>query len=119
MVRVHSGVAHHKRVKKTLKATKGYRGQRGKNLRTAKTSVLRAGAYAYAHRRLKRRNLRKLWIQRINAAARAEGLSYSKFINGLTKAEIELDRKSLSELAIHQPDAFVALAGKAKEALAS
>lgn len=119
MVRVRSGVAHHQRVKKTLKAAKGYRGQRSKNLRSAKASVLRAGAYAYAHRRLKRRNLRRLWITRINAAARAEGLSYSRFMSGLAKAQVALDRKSLSELAIHEPGAFAALAGKVKQALAS
>jgi len=119
MVRVRGGVAHHKRVKKTLKAAKGYRGQRGSNLRTAKTSVLRAGAYAYAHRRLRRRNLRRLWIQRINAAARSEGLTYSRFMNGLRKIGVALDRKSISELAIHEPDAFAALAGKVREALAS
>ena len=106
MVRVRSGVAHHKRVKRLLKRVKGYRGPASKNLRTAKTAALRAGNYAYAHRRLKRRNLRRLWIQRINAAARARGMNYSTFMNALKKAEIGLDRKALAELAVSEPAAF-------------
>lgn len=117
MVRVHSNVARHRRVKKILKAARGYRGARSKNLRTAKTSLLRAGNYAYAHRRLKRRELRKLWIVRINAAARAQGLSYSQFMAGLKKASIELDRKVLSDMAARQPEAFAALVGRVKEQL--
>lgn len=119
MVRVHSGVAHHKRVKRLLKRAKGYRGARSKNLRTAKPTVLRAGAYAYAHRRLKRRDLRKLWILRINAAVRAEGLTYSTFIHGCKKAGITLDRKVMAELAANEPEAFSAIVGKAKEQLAA
>jgi large subunit ribosomal protein L20 len=119
MVRVHSGVARHKRVKKILKAARGYRGARSKNLRTAKTSLLRAGNYAYAHRRLKRRDLRKLWIMRINAATRAEGLNYSQFMAGLKKASIELDRKVLADMAARQPEAFTALVSKVKEQLAA
>lgn len=109
MVRVHSNVAHHKRVKKILKRAKGYVGQRSKNLRSAKPTTLRAGAYAYAHRRLKRRDLRKLWIVRINAAVRAEGTTYSVFMNQLKKAGIELDRKVLSEMAAREPASFSAL----------
>ncbi|MCB9899191.1 MAG: 50S ribosomal protein L20 [Planctomycetes bacterium] len=109
MVRVRSNVAHHKRVKKVLKRAKGYRGQRSKNLRSAKPTTLRAGAYAYAHRRLKRRDLRKLWIIRINAAVRAEGTTYSVFMNQLKKAGIELDRKVLSEMAAREPETFSAL----------
>ena len=119
MVRVHSGVAHHKRVKRLLKRAKGYRGARSKNLRTAKPTVLRAGAYAYAHRRLKRRDLRKLWILRINAAVRAEGLTYSTFIHGCKQAGITLDRKVMAELAANEPEAFAAIVSKAKEQLAA
>ncbi len=116
MVRVHSGVARHKRVKRLLKRAKGYRGARSKNLRMVKDTLLRAGAYAYAHRRQKRRNLRKLWIVRINAGARAAGLNYSDFMDGLRKAEIGLDRKSLAEMAIQEPEAFAGLVEKAKSA---
>lgn len=109
MVRVRSGVAHHKRVKKILKRAKGFRGQRSKNLRSAKHTLLRAGAYAYAHRHTKRRELRKLWILRINAAVRAEGTTYSAFMNQLKKAGIELDRKVLADMAAREPEAFTAL----------
>ena len=119
MVRVHSGVAHHRRVKRLLKRAKGYRGTRSKNLKSARETVLRAGAYAYAHRRLKRRTMRRLWIQRINAAARAQGLRYSQFMNGLNKAGVELDRRSLSELAAREPDAFNQLVEKVKAASAA
>lgn len=119
MVRVHNGVAHHKRVKRLLKRAKGYRGARSKNLRSAKPTVLRAGAYAYAHRRLKRRDLRRLWIQRINGAVRAEGLTYSTFIHGMKQAGIELDRKVMAELAAKEPEAFAALIGKVKDQLAA
>lgn len=119
MVRVHSGVARHKRVKKVLKRAKGFRGQRSKNLRSAKPTVLRAGAYAYAHRRLKRRDLRKLWILRINAAVRAEGLTYSVFMHGLKKAGIELDRKVMAELAANEPEAFKGLVAQVQDALAA
>jgi len=115
MVRVRSGVAHHKRVKRLLKRAKGYRGSRSKNLKHARETVLRAGAYAYAHRRLKRRNLRRLWIQRINAAARAHGLRYGEFMDGLKKSSIELDRRSLAELAAREPDAFNQLVEQVKK----
>jgi len=119
MVRVHSGVARHKRVKKVLKRAKGFRGQRSKNLRSAKPTVLRAGAYAYAHRRLKRRDLRKLWILRINAAVRAEGLTYSVFMHGMKKAGIELDRKVMADLAAREPESFKALVSQVQDALAA
>ena len=116
MVRVHNGVARKRRVKKLLKQARGYRGARSKNLRTAKATVLRAGAYAYAHRRLKRRDLRKLWIQRINAACRANGTTYSRFIAGLKAAGIEVDRKNLADLAVNEPEAFAALVEAANAA---
>jgi large subunit ribosomal protein L20 len=119
MVRVHSGVAHHKRVKRLLKRAKGYRGQRSKNLRTAKPTVLRAGAFAYAHRRRKRRDLRRLWIQRIGAAARAEGLSYSQFMHAVNRSGVGLDRKALAELAARDPAAFTSLVSKVKSAAAA
>ena len=115
MVRVHSAVARHKRVKRLMKRAKGYRGARSKQLRVAKDTILRAGAYAYAHRRLRRRDLRKPWIQRINAATRAEGLNYSRFMNGLKKAQIALDRKVLADLASRQPEAFSALVAKVRD----
>ena len=116
MVRVRSGVAHHKRVKKTLKRAKGYRGQRSKNLRSAIHTVLRAGAFAYAHRRLKKRDMRSLWIVRISAAAEMHGLNYSRFMHGLSKAGVTMNRKAISELAARDPAAFEALAAKAKAA---
>ncbi|MGQ0554261.1 MAG: 50S ribosomal protein L20 [Planctomycetota bacterium] len=119
MVRVHTGVAHHKRVKRLLKRAKGYRGQRSKNLRSAKPTVLRAGAFAYAHRRLRRRDIRKLWIVRINAAVRAEGLTYSRFMELARIAKLGLDRKSLSELAARDPAGFTSLVGKVKSAAKS
>ena len=118
MVRVHSNVARHKRVKRLLKRAKGYRATRSKRLRDAKAAVLRAGAYAYAHRRLKRRELRKLWIVRINGAVRSQGMTYSSFMNGLKKAGIELDRKVLADLAARDPDGFTALVEQVKSAAA-
>jgi large subunit ribosomal protein L20 len=114
MVRVHSGVAHHKRVKRLLKRAKGFRGQRSKNLRTAKATLLRAGAFAYAHRRAKKRDMRSLWIVRIGAASREHGLSYSRFMAAVIKSGLVLDRKSLSELAIRDPKAFGRLVEKVK-----
>lgn len=117
MVRVRSGVAHHKRVKRLLKRAKGYRGQRSKNLRSAIHTVLRAGAFAYAHRRLKKRDMRSLWIVRISAAAEMHGLNYSRFMHGMSKAGITMNRKSLAELAARDPAAFEALAAKAKAAI--
>ncbi len=119
MVRVHSGVAHHKRVKKLLKRAKGFRGQRSKNLRSAKPTLLRAGAFAYAHRRLRRRDMRSLWITRISAAVEAEGLNYSTFMGGLKKTNIGLDRKMLSELAIREPATFSKIVAQVKQTAAA
>jgi len=114
MVRVHSNVARHKRVKRLLKRAKGYRATRSKRLKDAKDTLKRAGAFAYAHRKLKRRDLRKLWIVRINGAVRAEGMTYSTFMNGLKKANIALDRKVLADMAARQPEAFSALVATVK-----
>jgi large subunit ribosomal protein L20 len=119
MVRVHGSVARHKRVKRTLKRAKGYRGQRSKNLRSAKPTVLRAGAYAYAHRRLRRRDLRKLWITRINAAVRGEGLNYSRFMHAVNVSGVGLDRRALAELAARDPAAFSSLVAQVKNAAAA
>jgi large subunit ribosomal protein L20 len=117
MPRNQAGVATHKRKKRVLKKAKGYRGGRSKLFRTANESVIRAGAYSRAHRRRRARDFRRLWIQRINAAARLNDLSYSRFIQGLRKANIELDRKSLAELAVSNPEAFAEVAQQAKSAL--
>ncbi|MDG2148236.1 MAG: 50S ribosomal protein L20 [Planctomycetota bacterium] len=119
MVRVHSAVARHKRVKRILKRAKGYRATRSKRLKDAKDTIKRAGAFAYAHRRLKRRNLRKLWIVRINGAVRAEGMTYSTFMNALKRSEIELDRKMLAEMAAREPETFSALVASVKEKAAA
>ncbi len=116
MVRARSAVVRHRRHKRLLKRARGYRGARSKNIRAAKDTLLRAGAYAYAHRRLKRRDLRKLWIQRINAAARAGGMNYSTFMAALTKAEIGLDRKALAEMAAREPEVFAQLVEQVKAA---
>ena len=117
MPRAKNSVAAHARHKKILKQAKGYRGARGKVFRVAKQAVIRAGEYAYRDRRQRRRAFRSLWIVRINAAARTFGLSYSRMIEGLAKADIELDRKILAELAVRDPDAFGKIAEKAKAAL--
>ena len=106
MPRAKSGVAHHKRVKKALKAARGRRGAAGRHYRQAKESVLRAEAYAYRHRRTRKRDFRALWITRLTAACRQRGVSYSRFIHALRKANIILNRKMLSEVAIHDPAAF-------------
>jgi large subunit ribosomal protein L20 len=98
---------------------KGYRGGRGKLLRTAKETVLRAGAYAYRDRRVRKREFRRLWITRINAAVRERGMRYSEFIHGLQLAGIELDRKSLSEMAIHDPSGFDTVVEQVKAKLAA
>ncbi|WP_019960735.1 50S ribosomal protein L20 [Woodsholea maritima] len=118
MSRVSSGPAAHARHRKVLKAAKGYYGARRKQFRTAQQAVEKAAQYAYRDRRAKKRNFRALWIQRINAAARLNEMTYSSFMNGLNKAGIELDRKVLSDIAIHEPDAFKALADQARAALA-
>lgn len=118
MARVKRGVTAHARHKKVLKAAEGYYGRRKSTIRIAKQAVEKAGQYAYRDRRVKKRNFRALWIQRINAAVRDHGLTYGRFIDGLSKAEIAVDRKVLSDLAITQPEAFAALVAKAKAALA-
>ncbi len=117
MARVKRGVTSHAKHKKVLKAAKGYYGARRKQIKTAKQAVEKAQQYAYRDRKARKRTFRQLWTQRINAAAREHGLTYSRLIDGLTKAGIEVDRKVLSDLAIHQPEAFEALVGKAKASL--
>ena len=119
MPRVKRGVTAHARHKKVLKEAKGYYGARSKIYRVAKQAVIKAGQYAYRDRRQKKRQFRALWIVRINAGARDNGLSYSRMINGLKLAEIEIDRKMLADLAIFDKPAFSALAEKAKAALPS
>jgi large subunit ribosomal protein L20 len=119
MPRVKRGVTSHARHKRTLKRAKGYYNARRKLIKTAKQAVMKAGQYAYRDRRVKKREFRALWIQRINAGARECGLSYSRFINGLMKASITIDRKVLADLAVHDKNAFAALAERAKTALAA
>ncbi len=118
MVRKTNAVASRKRRKKILKAAKGYYGDRKNHIRNSKNAVMSAMAFNYKHRKLRKRDFRSLWIIRINNAARLEGLSYSRFMDGLQKANIELNRKILSELAIHDAPAFSELAKQAKKALA-
>ena len=118
MARTKRGVTSHAKHKKVLRAAKGFYGRRKNTIRTAKQAVEKAQQYAYRDRRNKKRNFRALWIQRINAAARAEGLTYARLIDGLTKAGIAVDRKVLADLAVHEPEAFSAIAGQAKAALA-
>ncbi len=117
MARVKRGVTAGRRHKKVLKKAKGYYGARRKVFRVAKQAVIKAGQYAYRDRRQKKRDFRALWITRINAAARMHGLSYSRLINGLTKAGVEVDRKVLADLAVHDAAAFGAIAQQAKSAL--
>jgi large subunit ribosomal protein L20 len=119
MPRVKRGVTAHARHKKVLKQAKGYYGARRKIYRVAKQAVIKAGQYAYRDRRQKKRQFRALWIARINAGARANGLSYSRMINGLKKAGVEIDRKMLADLAIFDKPAFSALAEQAKASLSS
>ncbi len=118
MARVKRGVTSHAKHKKVIKKAKGYYGRRKNTIRVAKQAVEKAAQYAYRDRKVRKRNFRSLWIQRINAGAREHGLTYGRLIDGLNKAEIEIDRKVLSDLAIHEPEAFAALVSKAKEALA-
>ena len=118
MARVKRGVVAKARHKKVLKKAKGYYGARSKLYKTAKQAVIKAGQYAYRDRRQRKRQFRALWIARINAAARLHGLSYSRLINGLNKAEIEIDRKVLADIAVHDPEAFGAIAEQAKAGLA-
>ena len=114
MARVKRGVVAHARHKKVLKQAKGYYGARRKVYRVAKQAVIKANQYAYRDRRQRKRQFRRLWIVRINAASRQFGLSYSRFMDGLNKAGIEVDRKVLADLAVHDIAAFGALAEKAK-----
>jgi large subunit ribosomal protein L20 len=118
MARVKRGVVARARHRKVLEEAKGYYGARRKVFRAAKQAVIKAGQYAYRDRRVRKREFRALWIVRINAAARANGLSYSRLISGLRRAAIEVDRKVLADIAVHDPGAFATLAGAAKEALA-
>ena len=117
MARVKRGVTTHARHRKVIKAAKGYYGARKNTFRAANQAVEKAGQYAYRDRRTKKRNFRSLWIQRINAAAREEGMTYGRFINGLGKAGIEVDRKVLADLAVREPEAFKALVEAAKASL--
>ncbi|MFN3686062.1 50S ribosomal protein L20 [Salinarimonas sp.] len=117
MARVKRGVTSHAKHKKVLKAAKGFYGRRKNTIRAAKAAVDRAMQYAYRDRKAKKRTFRALWIQRLNAAVREHGLTYSRFIDGLNKAGIVVDRKVLSDIAIHEPAAFAALVEKAKAAL--
>ena len=117
MSRVKRGVRTRARHHKIIKQAKGYFGKKSKLFKVANQAVLKYGNYAYRDRRQKKRDFRKLWIARINAASRQNGLSYSKFMNGLKKAGVELDRKVLSEIAIADPKAFAALVEQAKAAL--
>jgi large subunit ribosomal protein L20 len=118
-MRTTKGAARNQAKKRLFKKVKGYRGGRGGLLRTAKETLIRAGVYAFRDRRVRKREFRKLWIIRINAAVRERGLRYSEFIHGLDKASLGLDRKSLSEMAIHDPAGFDAVVAKVKDALAA
>jgi large subunit ribosomal protein L20 len=119
MARVKRGVTSHARHKKVLKAAKGYRGRRKNTIRVAKQAVEKANQYAFRDRKRRKRTFRALWIQRLNAAVRAFDLTYSRFINGLDKAGITVDRKVLSDLAIREPATFQAIVEQAKSALAA
>jgi large subunit ribosomal protein L20 len=119
MPRVKRGVTAHARHKKTLKLAKGYYGARSRVYRVAKQAVTKAGQYAFRDRRVKKRDFRALWIVRINAQSRAEGMTYSQFIAGLKKAGIGLDRRVMADIAVHDKPAFAALVEKAKAALAA
>ena len=119
MPRARNTVASRNRRKKVLKQARGYYGARSRQFKVAKQAVIRAGQYAYRDRRQRKRQFRSLWIVRINAAAREHGLSYSRLIAGLKKAGIEIDRKVLADMAIHEKVAFAALAEQARDALGS
>lgn len=118
MARVKRGVQANRRHKKVLARAKGYYGARSRVYRVAVQAVMKAGQYAYRDRRNKKRSFRRLWIARINAGARLNGLSYSRFMNGLKKASIEIDRRILADIAMHDDKAFGVLCDKAKSALA-
>lgn len=117
MARVKRGVVARRRHRKVLNRAKGYYGARRKVYRVAKQAVIKAGQYSYRDRRQRKRDFRSLWITRINAAAREHGMSYSRFINGLKRAEVEIDRKVLADLAVNDKAAFKALAEKAQSSL--
>lgn len=117
MARVKRGVTAHARHKKVLERAKGFRGRAGTTIRMAKQKVDKSLQYAYRDRKVKKREFRALWIQRINAAVREEGLTYSRFISGLAKAGIELDRKVMADIAMHEPAAFKGLVAQAQAAL--
>lgn len=119
MARVKRGVVAKARHKKVLRQAKGYYGARSRTFKVAKQAVIKAGQYAYRDRRQRKRQFRALWITRINAAARLHGLSYSRLINGLKRADILVDRKVLADIAVHDPEAFGAIAEAARDALAS
>jgi large subunit ribosomal protein L20 len=119
MPRVTSAVPRNKRKKKIFKVAKGYFGGRKNLYRTAKDAVEKGWEHAYRDRKKKKRNFRQLWIARINAAVRQHDLTYSRFINGLKEARVELDRKALADLAVHNPEAFAAIVDRAKEGLAA
>ncbi|MDG2320557.1 MAG: 50S ribosomal protein L20 [Rhodospirillaceae bacterium] len=117
MSRVKRGVTTHARHKKVLDAAKGYQGRNSKSFRVAKQKVEKGLQYAYRDRRVKKRNFRSLWIQRINAGAREHGLTYSRFMDGLRKSGIELDRKILADIAVREPETFASLVKEAQAAL--
>ena len=117
MARVKRGVTSHAKHKKVLGQAKGFYGRRKNTIRTAKQAVEKSLQYAYRDRKVRKRNFRALWVQRINAAVREHGLTYARFIDGLNKAGIEIDRKVLSDMAIHEPQAFAAIVAQAKKAL--
>jgi len=119
MARVKRGVTAKARHKKVLDKAKGYYGARRKTFKVAKQAVIKAGQYAYRDRRQRKRQFRALWITRINAAARVHGLSYSRLINGLHKAGVEVDRKVLADIAVHDPEGFAAIAEQARAAIDS
>jgi len=117
MARVRRGVTGHAKHKKVLKAVKGYWGRRKNTIRVAKQAMEKAMQYAYRDRKTKKREFRSLWIQRINAGARSEGMTYSKFINGLSKSGVKLDRKVLADLAYDHPEAFKTIVKKVQSTL--
>ena len=119
MTRVTSGASSHSRHRKIIKSAKGYFGRRKNTFRAANQAVEKAGQYSYRDRKKRKRNFRSLWIQRINAAARLNGINYANFMNGLSTANIEIDRKVLADLALNKKEAFSALAEKVKESKAA
>ena len=119
MTRTRNVVPRVRRRRRLMRRAKGFWGARHRLLRMVKETLLRAGNFAYRDRKVRKREFRKLWIQRINAGARINGLSYSRLVNGMKRADIRIDRKALSELAFHDPAAFKAVVDKAKEALAA